>query len=76
MVQTEFTIVSFSVIVELSHLPLLKYAILLSLISKITVTCWMIDGEHSQRTGWAQERPREREPASTAKSGSSDRLDP
>jgi hypothetical protein len=37
-IQTEFTIVSFSVIVELSPLPLLKYAILLSLISKLMVT--------------------------------------
>jgi hypothetical protein len=47
MVWTEFTVISFSVIVELSPLPLLKYAILLSLIPKLMVTCWMTDGEHS-----------------------------
>jgi hypothetical protein len=48
----QFTIVSFSVIVELSPLPFLKYTIMLSLISKLMVACWMTDGEHSQRTGW------------------------
>jgi hypothetical protein len=37
-VRTEFTIV-FSVIVDLSPLPLLKFAILLSLISELMVTC-------------------------------------
>jgi hypothetical protein len=36
-VQTEFTV--FSVIIELSPLPLLKFAIMLSLISKLMVTC-------------------------------------
>jgi hypothetical protein len=76
MVRTEFTIVSFSVIVELSPLPLLKYDTLLSLISKLMVTCWMTDGEHSQQSGWGQELPRKRESTSTAKFGSSDCLDP
>jgi hypothetical protein len=33
----------FSVIVELSHLPLFKYAMLLSLISKLMVICWVIE---------------------------------
>jgi hypothetical protein len=51
--QTEFTIVSFSVIVELSPLALLKYAIMLSFISNMMVTCWMTDGEHSQQMGWS-----------------------
>jgi hypothetical protein len=32
-VRTEFTV--FSIIIELSHLPLLKFAIMLSLISKL-----------------------------------------
>jgi hypothetical protein len=36
-VQTEFTV--FSVIIELSPLPLLKFALMLSLISKLMVTC-------------------------------------
>jgi hypothetical protein len=76
MVQTEFTVISFSVIVELSPLPLLKYAIMLSLISKLMVTCWMTDGEHSQRTGWGRELLRKQESTSTAKFGSSNRLDP
>jgi hypothetical protein len=35
-VQTEFT--GFSVIIELSPLPLLKFALMLSLISKLMVT--------------------------------------
>jgi hypothetical protein len=34
------------------------------------------NGEHSQRTEWGRELPRKQEPASTAKFGSSDRLDP
>jgi hypothetical protein len=38
MVQTEFTV--FSVIIELSPLPLLRYAIMLNLISKLMVTCF------------------------------------
>jgi hypothetical protein len=76
MVRIEFTVVSFSVIVELPPLPLLKYAIMLSLISKLMVTCWMTDGEHSQRTGWGRELQRKQESASTTKFGSSDRLDP
>jgi hypothetical protein len=37
MVQTEFT--EFSVIIELLPLPLLKFALGLSLISKLMVTC-------------------------------------
>jgi hypothetical protein len=32
----------FSVVIELSHLPLLKFALMLSLISKVMVTC--LDG--------------------------------
>jgi hypothetical protein len=36
MVRTEFTV--FSVIIEMSPLPLLKFAIMLSLISKLMVT--------------------------------------
>jgi hypothetical protein len=36
-VRTEFT--RFSVIIELSHLPLLKFTLMLSLISKLMVTC-------------------------------------
>jgi hypothetical protein len=40
-VRTEF--IGFSVIIELSHLPLLKFALVWSLISKIMVTC--LDGE-------------------------------
>jgi hypothetical protein len=36
-VQTEFT--GFSVVIELSHLPLLKFALVLSLISKLMVIC-------------------------------------
>jgi hypothetical protein len=39
MVRTEFTVVSFSVIVELSPLSLLKFFLLLSLISKLMVAC-------------------------------------
>jgi hypothetical protein len=37
MVRIEFTV--FSIIIELSPLPLLKFAIILSLISKLMVTC-------------------------------------
>jgi hypothetical protein len=37
MVKTELPL--FSVIIELSPLPLLKFALLLSLISKLIVTC-------------------------------------
>jgi hypothetical protein len=37
MVRTEFT--GFSVVIELSLLPLLKFALMLSLISKLMVTC-------------------------------------
>jgi hypothetical protein len=40
MVQVEFTM--FSVIIELSPLPLLKFALVWSLISKLMVTC--LDG--------------------------------
>jgi hypothetical protein len=40
MVQAEFTV--FSVIIELSPLPLLKFALMLSLISKLMVIC--LDG--------------------------------
>jgi hypothetical protein len=51
MVRTEFTVVS--VIIELSPLPLLKFAIMLSLISKLIVTC--LDGRmvntHNVRVG-------------------------
>jgi hypothetical protein len=36
-VRTEFTV--FSVIIELSPLPFLKFALMLSLISKLLVTC-------------------------------------
>jgi hypothetical protein len=36
-VRTEFT--GFSIIIELSPLPLLKFALMLSLISKLMVTC-------------------------------------
>jgi hypothetical protein len=50
-VQTEFTVVYFFIIVELSPLPLLKYDIMLSLISRLMVTCWITYGEHSQRMG-------------------------
>jgi hypothetical protein len=38
-VQTEFTM--FSVIIELSPLPLLMFAVILSLISKLMATCWV-----------------------------------
>jgi hypothetical protein len=76
MVRTELTVVSFSVIVELSPLPLLKYAILLSLIPKLMVKYWMTDDEHSQRMDWGRELPRKQESASTTKFGSSNRLDP
>jgi hypothetical protein len=37
MARTEFTV--FSVIIELSHLPVFKFALMLSLISKLMVTC-------------------------------------
>jgi hypothetical protein len=37
MVQAEFYV--FSIIIESSHLPLLKFALMLSLISKLMVTC-------------------------------------
>jgi hypothetical protein len=37
MVRTEFTV--FSIIIELSPLPLLKFALILSLISKLMVMC-------------------------------------
>jgi hypothetical protein len=37
MVRTEFTV--FSIIIELSPLPLLKFALMLSLISKLMVMC-------------------------------------
>jgi hypothetical protein len=40
MVRTEFTV--FSIIIELSPLPLLKFVLMLSLISKLMVTC--LDG--------------------------------
>jgi hypothetical protein len=40
MVRAEFTV--FSVIIELSSLPLLKFALVWSLISKLMVTC--LDG--------------------------------
>jgi hypothetical protein len=50
-VQTEFT--RFSVIIELSPLPLVKFALMLSLISKVMVTC--LDGRmvntHNVRNG-------------------------
>jgi hypothetical protein len=42
----------FSVIVELSYLPLLKFAILLCLISKLMVTC-SDDRMVNTRNGWA-----------------------
>jgi hypothetical protein len=66
----------FSVIIELSPLPLHKFALMLSLISKLMVTC--LDGRmvNTQRAKWGRELPRERESASTVKFGSSDRLDP
>jgi hypothetical protein len=38
MVRTEFTVIFF-VIIELSPLPLLKFALMISLISKLMVTC-------------------------------------
>jgi hypothetical protein len=41
MVRIEFTV--FSVIIELSPLPFLKFALMLTLISKLMVTCWMIE---------------------------------
>jgi hypothetical protein len=51
MVQTEFTV--FSVIFELSPLPLFKFALVWSLISKLMVTC--LDGRmvntHHVRNG-------------------------
>jgi hypothetical protein len=43
----------FSVIVELSPLPLLKFALLLSLISKLMVTC-LDDRMVNTRNGWAR----------------------
>jgi hypothetical protein len=59
MVRTEFT--GFSVIIELSPLPLLKFALVLSLFSKLMVTCLddrMVntrnvrnEAENSQRNG-------------------------
>jgi hypothetical protein len=49
-VQTEFTV--FSVIIELSPLPLLKFAIMLNLISKIMVTC-LDDRMVNTRNVWA-----------------------
>jgi hypothetical protein len=51
MVQTEFTV--FSIIIEWSTLPLLKFALVWSLISKLMVTC--LDGKmvntHNVRNG-------------------------
>jgi hypothetical protein len=63
MVRAEFTV--FSVIIELSPLPLLKFALMLSLISKLMVTCLddRMVNTHNVRNG-------------AEKSGSSDRLDP
>jgi hypothetical protein len=51
MVQTEFT--GFSVVIELLPLPLLKFAFVLSLISKIMVTCLddRIVNTHNVRNG-------------------------
>jgi hypothetical protein len=40
-IQSRHSLPLFSVIVDLSPLPLLKFAMLLSLISKLMVTCWM-----------------------------------
>jgi hypothetical protein len=50
-VRTEFTV--FSVIIELSPLPLLKFAIMLSLISKLMITCLddKIVNTHDGRAG-------------------------
>jgi hypothetical protein len=39
-VQSGQSLPLFSVTIELSPLPLLKFAIMLSLISKLMVTCW------------------------------------
>jgi hypothetical protein len=51
MVQTEFTV--FSVIIELSPLPLLKFIVMLSLISNIMVICWdnRMVNTHNGRAG-------------------------
>jgi hypothetical protein len=51
MVWREFTV--FSVIIELSTLPLLKIAIMLSLISKLMVTC-LDDRMVNTHNGWAE----------------------
>jgi hypothetical protein len=51
MVWTEFTV--FSVIIELSPLPLLKFAIMSSLISKLMVT-YLDDRMVNTRNGWAR----------------------
>jgi hypothetical protein len=56
---------------------MLKFALMLSLISKLMVT-YLDDrmvNTRNVRTG-GRELPREREPASTVKFGSSDHLDP
>jgi hypothetical protein len=58
----------FSIIIELSPLPLLKFALMLRLISKLML--------RKLAAKWGQELPRERESASTAKFGSSDRFNP
>jgi hypothetical protein len=50
MIRTEFTV--FFVIIELSHLPLLKFAIMLSLNSKLMVA-WLDDKMVNTRNGWA-----------------------
>jgi hypothetical protein len=51
MVRTEFTV--FSVIIELSPLPLLKFVVMLSLISNIMVICWdnRMVNTHNGRAG-------------------------
>jgi hypothetical protein len=51
MLQTEFTV--FFIIIELSPLPLLKFAVMLSLISKLMVIYWddRMVNTHNVRTG-------------------------
>jgi hypothetical protein len=66
----------FSVIIELSPLPLLKFVIILSMISKLMVACLheKMVNTHNGRLG--RELQREREPASTAMFGLSDHFNP
>jgi hypothetical protein len=49
----------FSVIIELSPLSLLKFALMLSLIYKLMVTCLNNRMVNTQRTEWGRELTRE-----------------